>query len=61
MVLKLCPGQSSKCKNKLSAITPKSGKATLLFFCTALLLKEIYLPTKLLADISFSFKVMFTV
>jgi len=47
------PGQSSKCKNEQKAITPKElGKAQL---CTALLLNEIYLPTKFLVDTSCNF------
>jgi hypothetical protein len=29
LVLELCPGQGSKCKNKQRAITPKLGKAEL--------------------------------
>jgi hypothetical protein len=58
IVLELCPGQSSKCKNKQKAIILKLGKVELLFFCTAHLLNEIYLPTKFYVDISCCFKVM---
>jgi hypothetical protein len=48
IVLESCPGQSSKCKNKQSPFIQKLGKAELRFLCTAHLLNEIYLPTKLL-------------
>ena len=51
--------KSSKCKNeKKKAITSKLGKAELRFLCTALLLNEIYLPTKFLVETSCSFRVM---
>jgi len=55
VVLELCPGQSSKCKNEQRATTPKLGKAELWFRCTTLLLNEIYQPTKCLVDTSCSF------
>jgi hypothetical protein len=58
VVLLLCPGQSSKCKNEQRAITPKLGKVELWFFCTALLLNEIYQPTKFLVYTSCCFRVM---
>jgi hypothetical protein len=38
------------------AITPKSSKAELCFFCTALLLYEIYIPTKWLVNFPFCFR-----
>jgi hypothetical protein len=59
IVLELCPVQSSKCKNEQRAITPKFGKTALWFFCTALLLNEICLPTKVNVDTSCCFKVIF--
>jgi hypothetical protein len=58
MVSEPFPGQSSKCKNKERAITPKLGKAELQFLCTALLSNEMYLPTKFHVDIFYSFRVM---
>jgi hypothetical protein len=54
----LCPKQSSKCKIKQWAITPKLGKTELWFFCTAILPNEIYLPTKFHVDISYKFRAM---
>jgi hypothetical protein len=50
MVLYLYSGQCSKCKKLQSAITSKLGKTESWFFCTALLLNEIYLPTKCHVD-----------
>jgi hypothetical protein len=58
IVLELCPGQSSKCKNEQRAITPKLDKTELWFFCTALPVNEIYLPTKIHVNISYSLKLM---
>jgi hypothetical protein len=52
IVLELCPGQSSKCKNEKRAITLTISKTELLFFSTALFNNDIYLPTKLYVDIS---------
>jgi hypothetical protein len=52
ILLELCPGQSSKCKNKQRGIIQKIGKAELRFLCTAHLLNEIYLPTKFHVDTS---------
>jgi hypothetical protein len=46
IILKLCSGQSSKCKNEQRIITPKLGMAELRFLNTAQLPIEIYLPTK---------------
>ena len=40
------------------AITQKLSKQELWFFCTALLLNEIYLPMKFQIDISYSLRVM---
>jgi hypothetical protein len=45
MVSQLCPGQSSKSKNKQRAITPKLGNAELWDFAL-----HIYLPPKFLVD-----------
>jgi hypothetical protein len=58
IVLELCPGQSSKCKNKQRAIIHKLGKTELWFLSTAHLLNEIYLPTRFHVDTSCCFKVM---
>jgi hypothetical protein len=58
IVLELCPGQSSKCKNKQRGIIPKLGKAELWFLCTAHLPNEIYQPTQFHVDTSCCFKVM---
>jgi len=58
VVSEKCPGQSLKCKNKLSAITQKLGKAELRFLCTMLQLNEIYLSIKVLVDTFCSFSVM---
>jgi len=44
--------------NKQRAITPKLGKAELWLLSNALLLNEIYLPTKFEVDISCSFRLM---
>jgi hypothetical protein len=52
IVLELCPGQSSKGKNKQWAIIQKLGKVELWLLCTAHLLNEIYLPTKFHVDTS---------
>jgi hypothetical protein len=41
---------------KKGAISPKLGKTERWFLCNALLLNEIYLPTKFFVDISCSFK-----
>jgi hypothetical protein len=48
----------SKCKNKQRAIIQNLGKAELRFMCNALLLNEIYLPTKCHVDTSYTFRVM---
>jgi hypothetical protein len=56
IVLELCPGQTSKCKNKQRAIIQVLDKADLRFLCTAHLLNEIYLPTKIHVDTSDSFR-----
>jgi hypothetical protein len=53
-VLKLCRGQSSKCKNERGAVTPKIGQE-LWFLYTAHLPNEIYLPTKFHVDTSCCF------
>jgi hypothetical protein len=58
ILLELCPGQSSKCKNKQRVIIQKIGMAELRFLCTAHLLNEIYLPTKFHVDNYYSFRVM---
>jgi hypothetical protein len=58
IVLELCPAQSSKSTNKQRAIIQNLGKEELRFLCTAILLNEIYLPTKFHVDTSYSFRVM---
>jgi hypothetical protein len=58
IVLEICPGQSSKCKNKQRAIIQKLGKTELRFLYTAHLLNEIYLPTKFYVETFCCFKVM---
>jgi hypothetical protein len=58
LVLEFCPGQRSKCENKQRGIIQKLGKAGLPFLCTAQLLNEIYLPTEVHVDNSYTFRVM---
>jgi len=61
IVLKLCSRQNSYMKiNKgyNSIITPKVWCLELWFLCTALLLNDIYLPTKFHVDALHRFKVM---
>jgi hypothetical protein len=55
----LCPGQYSKFKYEQMAINPKSRQGRVMFFSTALLPNEIYLPTKFHVDISYSVRVIF--
>jgi hypothetical protein len=47
-----------QCKTEQKAITAKFSKTDLRFFSTALLVKEINLPTKFHDDISYGFRVM---
>ena len=54
VVLDLCSGQCSKCKNEQRAISPKLGNAEWCFLCTVLLHNEIYLPSKSIVDTSCS-------
>ena len=49
VVLELCHRLSLNCKIEQWAMTPKLGMVELRFLCTALLLNEIYLPTKILS------------
>jgi hypothetical protein len=58
IVLELCAGQSSKCKNKQRAMIQKLGQAELRFLRTAHLLNEIYPSTKFHVDTSCCFKIM---
>jgi hypothetical protein len=58
ILLELCPGQSSKCKNKQMGIIQKLDKAELRLLSTAHLLNEIYLPIKFYVDTSYTFRVM---
>jgi hypothetical protein len=57
-ISELCPGQSSKSKNKQRAMNRKLGKAKIQFFFIACLSNKIYLPTQFLVDISYSLRVM---
>jgi hypothetical protein len=51
--------QNSYVQHKVqSAILQNLGKEELHFFCTALQMNKIYLPTKFHVDISYSFRVM---
>jgi len=50
VVLELCFGHTSKCKNEQREITSKLGKAELWLFFTALSHNEIYIPSTSLAD-----------
>jgi len=57
-VSELISGQSSKCKNIQRAITLQYDNVEVRFLSNALLLNEMYIPTKFLVDISCSFRVM---
>jgi hypothetical protein len=48
IVLELCPGQSTKCKNKQRAIIQRLGKAELLFLCTVHSIRSINLQSFML-------------
>jgi hypothetical protein len=58
IILELCPGQSSKSKNKRKTVTPKLGKEELRLLPSAHLPSEIYQPTQFHIDISYTFRVM---
>jgi len=58
VVSEFISGQSSKCKNIQRAITLQYDNVEVRFLSNALLLNEMYIPTKFLVVISCSFRVM---